>query len=104
MASRRLRLKGKSMDKAEQRAQWLQEVDDAKRIGELLRDPAVDGAFAKLEDEAIREWRDSEDYPKSLQSDAWHRLRALDDLKQKLRSIVTTGEMAANNLEGLKRG
>ncbi|MBN3853820.1 hypothetical protein G3N59_10550 [Paraburkholderia sp. Ac-20340] len=92
------------MDKAAQRAQWLQEVSDAQRIGELLRDEAVRGAFAKLEEETIREWRDSEDYPKSIQSDAWHRLRALDDLKQKLQSIVTTGEIAAKSLEDLKRG
>ncbi|WP_430230512.1 hypothetical protein [Paraburkholderia tropica] len=92
------------MDKAAQRAQWLQEVDDAKRIGELLRDPAVAGAFAHLESEAIRDWRESERADDAIQSDAWHRLRALDGLKLKLESVVTTGQMAAKNLEEMKRG
>ncbi|MBB2999665.1 hypothetical protein FHX57_001996 [Paraburkholderia tropica] len=92
------------MDKGAQRAQWLQEVDDAKRIGELLRDPAVIGAFARLETETIGDWRESVSHAEARESDAWQRLRALDDLKLKLESIVTTGEMAAKNLEEMKRG
>ncbi|CAM2155462.1 conserved hypothetical protein [Paraburkholderia tropica] len=92
------------MDKAEQRAQWLQEVEVANRICELLRDSAVLGAFARLEADAILDWRESERHEQARQSDAWHRLRALDDLKQKLQSIVTTGEIAAKSLEEMKRG
>ena len=92
------------MDKAAQRAQWLQEVDTAKRIGDFLADEAVQGVFERLETAAIKDWRDSPDHGKSLQSDAWLRLHALDELKAALQSVVTTGEMAAASLEGLKRG
>ncbi len=92
------------MDKLAQRAQWLQEVDDAKRVGELLQDPAVESAFARIEEETIREWRESRSLGEASQSDAWCRLRAIEDLKHKLRSVVTTGEIAAKNLEDMKRG
>lgn len=92
------------MDKAAQRAQWLQEVDEAKRIAELLEDPAVNAVLGRMESDAIQAWRDAEDYHKSLQSDTWQRLRAIDDLKSALRSIVTTGQMAAKSLEAMKHG
>lgn len=92
------------MDKAEQRAQWLQEVDEAKRIAEILADDTVKAVLGRMESSAIQEWRDTEDYSKSLQSDGWHKLRMIDDFKAALQSIVTTGQMAAANLEALKRG
>lgn len=92
------------MDKAAQRAQWLQEVDEAKRIAELLEDDAVNAVLRRMEGEAIQAWRDAEDYHKSLQSDAWQKLRVIDEFKAALASIVTTGQMAAKSLEAMKHG
>lgn len=92
------------MDDGGRTAQLRAEVIEAERVSEILESETMKTVFAKLEADAITEWRASEDYHKSLESDAWLRLRALESLKGALESIVNTGRMAAQELERVKRG
>lgn len=85
-------------------AQLRADVLEAQRVSEILEDETLKSVFDRLEEEAISEWRGSEDYHKSLESDAWLRLRALESLRGALESIVTTGRLAAQELERVKRG
>jgi hypothetical protein len=96
--------KDKRMADAALIAQLRADVLEAERVAEILENETLKGVFARLEAEAISDWRSSEDYHKSLESDAWLRLRAVESLKGALESIVNTGRMAAQELERVKRG
>lgn len=85
-------------------AQLRADVLEAERVSELLGNETLKGVFDRLKAEAISDWRSSEDYHKSLESDAWLRLRAIESLEGALESIVNTGRMAAQELEQVKRG
>ena len=65
----------------------------------LLDDPLLLEAFSTREDMYINDWKSSKVDETVKRDTAYMSLRALDDLKSALQSIVDTGKIAGRHLE-----
>jgi G:T/U-mismatch repair DNA glycosylase len=68
----------------------------------LLEDETLLRAFAELEAAMMAQWRTSTADDVDLREAAFVRVAALDDIRGKLRSWVTSGEKARDQLQKLR--
>lgn len=88
------------VDPAAERAQLQQEVYIATRISDLLNDPAVADALNGMLHGFQNSWLDSVD-PKERDL-LWIKAQGLKEFLNTLQSLITTGKMAAAQLESMK--
>lgn len=70
-------------------------VARGRRAQQILDDDIVVEAFAKIEADALHEWRGTKPDERDKREHAWRTLRVLDEFKTKLRVVMSAGEMAA---------
>ena len=77
------------------------EVAAGKRIEEFLKDEAVIGAFAELDEKYARDWRDAQ--TAELREFLWYKQRVLAEVQQQLKVVVGRGAMAQASLTAQAR-
>lgn len=75
-------------------------ITQGKHAAMLLRDETLMLAFRRAEEQAIVDWKDSDD-PQERER-AWHRVRALADVQQELHAIMAGGQYAEELLKRQK--
>ena len=69
----------------------------------LLKDPLLQGAFEKLNDEFLRTWRQTDVNDTQARERIYNLCTALDAIKQQIASVVVDGKIAKMNLEQLEK-
>jgi hypothetical protein len=65
----------------------------------LLKDPLLQEAFTKLNDEFMRVWRQTEVGDTEARERIYNLCTALDTLKEQIASVIVDGKIAKMNLE-----
>lgn len=71
----------------------MNEILKGAHARKLLDDPVLVEAFDQLEEDYVSEWKSSTDADKREQ--AWHSVKALQDIRTRLRVISDRGQVAA---------
>tara|TARA_Y100000592_G_scaffold66311_1_gene103107 strand:+ start:1231 stop:1500 length:270 start_codon:yes stop_codon:yes gene_type:complete len=69
----------------------------------LLKDPLLQEAFEKLNDEFLRTWRQTDVNDTQARERIYNLCTALDAIKQQIASVVVDGKIAKMNLEQLEK-
>lgn len=69
----------------------------------LLKDPLLQEAFKKLNDEFLRTWRQTDVNDTQARERIYNLCTALDAIKQQIASVVVDGKIAKMNLEQLEK-
>lgn len=78
------------------------EAAQGARIGALLAEDVVSAVFADIEAAAVKRWSDSRSAQEAAEGGAWHQLKAIRDLRERLETIVQTGRMAETQLNNAR--
>jgi len=70
-------------------------------VERLMSEPFLVEAFETLEQHLIQTWRGAKD--PAVRETAWAEIHALDQVRNHLRTIIQTGQIAAKSLSMLQR-
>jgi len=71
-------------------------IRDGQVVARFLEDPAIQTALTRLEQEAVRQWKQAET-PQEREA-AWYQAKAVEAFAAKLRGVVGAGQQAERAL------
>lgn len=79
------------------------QVDDAKAALDLTNNPAFVSAISEVKNQVVNKWVSGEFKTVEDREEAFHTVRAVELLQEKLRVLVDRGSMASAQIERSKR-
>lgn len=79
------------------------ELARAQRAHDLLNDPLLRDAFEQLRKTLFEKWMATKDADTAIRERLWIWRQSLDDLQGVLNTVVSTGRLAADELDVLGR-
>ena len=82
---------------------FINEQDRGAKAADVLRNPLVVEAFEELRKTYVLGWSGSDPQDSAFREQCFHLLKALEAFEGHFESVVTTGKMASQQMEELRR-